>query len=232
MCSLNSFLFFPLLSPELRIQIWHEALLMPRLVHLWKHDDKTSSLPRRSVVSPLLCASRESRNEALRVYSPPVSYSQLLKVPAYIGPGTDIVYISGTDGDRRVTRNVTRTCDLLSCDLDSMCPSFASIRRLAIDEDFLQQTPCVQFKKMPYSVWKLIVFDLRDLDELIIVRRQVKLPWTVREVQERLAKAQEKFLDFWTDTCEDEIECQTLMKWRMPVVTILTVRELIGMCWF
>ncbi|KAL2069663.1 hypothetical protein VTL71DRAFT_14342 [Oculimacula yallundae] len=230
MGSLTYFSFFPLLSPELRLQIWHEALLFPRLVWIRKHDRPASHI-RRSVVTPLLCVSRESRSEALRVYSPPISYSSLLKQPVYIGPGTDIVYLDGTDGPRRALKKVTWTCDVLSVDLNSGCPSFAPLRRLAVDEEFLQQTPCVLFGKMPYSIWKLIISDLHDLEELIVVRGDVEIPWTASDVQERLVKAKEKFLCFWEDACADEIECQILKKWRMPVVRILSLEELVEMCW-
>ncbi|KAL5318668.1 hypothetical protein ACEPPN_013732 [Leptodophora sp. 'Broadleaf-Isolate-01'] len=231
MDSLESFSLFPLLSPELRLQIWQEALLVPRLVFVWKHNSRCSNLIQRSVASPLLCVNRESRNEALRAYSPPISYPPSQEKPVYIGPGTDIVYIAGIDGERRAFKNVTWTCDFLSQGLHSEHPSFAPLRRLAVDEEFLQQTPFLQFNKMPYSVWKLIISDLQDLEELIVVRRETEQSRTVSEVEVKLAQAREKFLIFWGDMCADEPEIQVLMKWRMPLVRILTPEELVAICW-
>ncbi|KAG4432611.1 hypothetical protein IFR05_011907 [Cadophora sp. M221] len=231
MTSLESFSLFSLLSPELRLQIWHEALLIPRLVFIWKHNSGCSNLVQRSVASPLLCVNQESRNEALRAYSRPISYPPSLEKPVYIGPGTDIVYIAGIDGDRRAFKNVTWTCDFLSQDLDSEHPSFSPLRRLAVDEEFLQQTPFLQFNKMPYSVWKLLISDLQHLEELIVVRREAEHPWTVSEVEVKLALAREKFLVFWEDMCTDEAEIQALMKWRMPLVRIMTPEELVAICW-
>lgn len=231
MTSLESFTLFPLLSPELRIQVWQEALLFPRLVLVWKDHGRSTNFMRRSVASPLLCTNRESRNEALRIYSPHTPYSPSLGKPIYIGPGTDIIYIAGVDGERRTFKNVTWTCDFLSRDLDSECPSFAPLRRVAVDEEFLQQTPFLQFNNMPYSVWKLIISDLQDLEELIVVRRGMEIAWTVSEVEGKLAEAQKKFLMFWGEMCRDDVETQVLMKWRMPLVRILTPEELARICW-
>ncbi|KAG4411898.1 hypothetical protein IFR04_014960 [Cadophora malorum] len=231
MTAIQTFHFFPLLSPELRIQVWHVALLIPRLVLIWKHTARDANMVRRSVVSPLLCVNRESRTEALRLYSPPPNYPNYPESPVYIGPGTDIVYIAGLDGERRAFKHVTWTCDFLAQDLDSQCPSFAPLRRLAVDEEFLQQTPFLQFNKMPYSVWKLVITDLPQLEELILVRRGSGSGWTVSKVEGKLLEAKEKFKSFWEDMCMDEGEAQALMKWRLPSIRILKPEELVEICW-
>ncbi|KAK0103423.1 hypothetical protein ONS95_005447 [Cadophora gregata] len=231
MTHLEEFSFFPLLSAELRLQVWQEALLIPRLVLIWKHRARDANIIHRSVVSPLLCVNHESRNEALKLYAPPPYYPTSPETPVYIGPGTDIVYIAGLDGERRAFKHVTWTCDFLAQDLDSQCPSFAPLRRLAIDEEFLQQTPCLQFSKMPYSVWKLIISDLPDLEELILIRRGSGCGWSVSEVEEKLMEAKEKFVGFWEVLCADEGEAETLVAWRVPSIRILKPEELVEICW-
>ncbi|KAH7397872.1 hypothetical protein BKA64DRAFT_723533 [Cadophora sp. MPI-SDFR-AT-0126] len=231
MTALQTFHFFAFLSPELRIQVWQEALLIPRLVLIWKHTARDTNIVRRSVVSPLLCVNREARNEALKLYSAPPSYPNSPDSPIYIGPGTDIVYIAGVDGERRAFKHVTWTCDFLARDLDSQCPSFAPLRRLAVDEEFLHQTPFLQFNRIPYSVWKLVISDLPELEELILVRSGVGWEWTVSEVEGKILEAKEMFEGFWKDMCTEEGETQALMKWRMPLIRILKPEELIEICW-
>ncbi len=84
---------------------------------------------------------------------------------------------------------------------------------------------------MPYSIWKLILSDLRPVLEELIVVRGGGSRWGKREVEGRLREAMEGFRRVGVDGCEDEEETQEIRKWKCPTVRMMTFVELVGECW-
>ncbi|KAE8453440.1 hypothetical protein EG329_010301 [Mollisiaceae sp. DMI_Dod_QoI] len=284
---MQSFTLFPNLLPELRVLIWQQALQHPRLVLIYRHCTRTttSAHVRRVVSTALLSVSRESRLEALKYYFPsslvhPNSTIPLQPQPATlfpnflcppiweststsrlfpIGPGTDIIYISGSDPpppSRRSTRTpVTWTLNRLSSDLESSSPSFSPIKNLAIDLELLLSTPFSKTPKfkMPNGVWKFILYDLRVLERVFVVRSSdgcqeemegEEKKWEVGDVERKLLEARGLYVEFWEgmagygDEEEGEDgeggaweEVARLKSWMLPSIDVLELEELVARCW-
>ncbi|KUJ23087.1 uncharacterized protein LY89DRAFT_679901 [Mollisia scopiformis] len=251
---MDSFTLFPQLLPELRLLIWKYALLHPRLILIYKHATRTTpphTHVRRTVISPLLSASRESRREALKHYiqpsllpTTPTLFPPLnTQLPFPVGPGTDILYISGHDRPPRRRTPVTWTLTHLLSELDSCSPSFAPVRHLAIDLALLLYTPFSITPKfhIPYGIWKFVICDLRILETLIVVRscgNCEEEKWGVDQVEGKLEQARRRFLDFWEgmrDGDDEEggvaQEIERLSGWKMPFVEVLELEELVARCW-
>ncbi|KAF8864828.1 hypothetical protein BDZ45DRAFT_797100 [Acephala macrosclerotiorum] len=278
--SMDSFTLFPNLLPELRILIWQYALLHPRLVLIYKHSTRITTISphiRRTVTTPLLSTSQESRLEALKYYFPPSlgllqpqpssntstlfptfltppNLNDRSQKPFPVGPGTDIIYISGNDPSppRRRTP-VTWTVSFLSSELDSASPSFSPIKHLAIDLALLLSTSYSKTPKfkMPHGIWKFIILDLKKLESLIMVRSCgcEEEHWGVKDVEGSLMAAKNQFMEFWEQMMgyggDDSIgegkddeeegspgeEVKRLKEWRMPRVEVLELEELVARCW-
>lgn len=151
--------------------------------------------------------------------------------PYYVGPGTDILYIRGSDPLNRRYKPISWACVFLSHDLDSPSPTFAPIRRLAVDEMLLRTTPFSQFSKMPYSIWKLVISDLRQLEELVVVRHEGVNGWGKREVELALQEAKNRFAGYLESCWGDDCEKEEIQAWKLPEVRVISFAELVGECW-
>lgn len=151
--------------------------------------------------------------------------------PYYVGPGTDIVYIRGTDPLNRRYKPISWACVFLSHDLESTSPTFAPIRRLAVDEIFLRSTPFSQFSEMPHSIWKLIISDLRQLQELVVVKDEGARGWGKSEVELALQEAKSKFAGYLENCWGDECEKEEIRAWELPEARVVSFEELVGECW-
>lgn len=162
--------------------------------------------------------------------------------------------------DRRY-KPISWTCITLSRDLESEKPTFAPVRRVAVDAVFLRETGLYQFGRMPYSVWKLVVSDLRGLEELVVVvgntpdyeRRMTQsvnregmgdgigsegigerwggMGVEKRWVERKLREAKEGYKEYMECVWADEVGGQEIGEWRLPMVRVVTFEELVGMCW-
>jgi hypothetical protein len=83
---------------------------------------------------------------------------------------------------------------------------------------------------MPYSIWKLVISDLRALETIYVVRREGKF-WGKKEVERALAEAKGKFMEYLLCAWGDEVEKEEIMGWSLPEVRMVTFEELVGRCW-
>jgi hypothetical protein len=83
---------------------------------------------------------------------------------------------------------------------------------------------------MPYSIWKLVVSDLRELETLYVVQKDGK-GWGKVEVDMALREAKDRFGDYLECAWGDEASVEEIEAWKLPEVRIVRFEDLVSCCW-